>query len=1447
MMRLALTWHTPQRASQLLIAAHPLTSLRELFSGGQAGARLFVNGREVAAETTLAAAGVRDGAIISTFPVRPVVPVARPGSLALVVVSGPAVGASCEIPADGVAVGRSVPLELADNEMSGRHFLVRPAGDAVSVTDAGSTNGTVVRGERLGRGREQQLALGELIWAGRTALAVIRAPERDAALSGTPDGRLRYSRSPRLIEAPKAQRIVLPEPPPEPQKTTFPALAVILPVLAGVLMTVILHQLEYLAFVALSPIMLVGNAITERRRGKRGHRQRMGDFERRTEQARADLAAAQRADLSYRHHLNPDPASLLLIANAPSRRLWERHPGDNDFLALRIGTGPVRWSSETPDELHDAPIVLPLTECGAAGLVGPIAGTRALARGMLLSAAVLHSPRELAITVLTGPEAAADWDWLRWLPHARQPDSHGSLVRIGNDTDSIRQRLAELNVVLDSRRPGTLAGSRMPQPQIACLVVLDNSYRLRLNFDLTALLRDGPGAGMYFLCLDDTVAQLPTECRHAVVQLTDDNGSAVARVLRAGDEHDGVAVDIVSPAVCEAAARALTPLTEMGGHGTAGGLPSSLRYLDAAGLEPPDPRQIRSRWTAGGRTTHALLGAKADGPFVLDLANGPHLLVAGTTGSGKSELLQTLVSSLAVVNRPDAMNFVLIDYKGGAAFRAFRSLPHTVGMLTDLDEFLVERALVSLRAELQRRKTVLDRADKTNIQRYWDGLADMPGGDPLPRLVIVVDEFAVMSEKLPDQLASLIDIGRQGRSLGIHLVLATQRPAGVVTADLRSNINLRIALRVASAEDSRDVIDAVDAARIPVDGHAGRAYAWLGGGRPVAFQAARIGGLRPGAQARGAGEQVQVLPLRWENLGKPVPWALLGSLGGGHDNADANDLTDLSVLVEAIGSAASDAGQDRQRSPWSPPLPALLTLSELAGPELAGLRLSYGLVDRPREQRRVPAVFDVSGGGHLLIAGAPQSGRSTVLRTLAGCLTAQVDPDQVHLYVLDGGGALAALAGLAHCGAVVTAAEPERVDRLLGRLTTELAARIRLLSASGHADLAEYRAAEPEGRRMPFLLVFVDRYDVFLTALEHVDGGRMLGQLQQIIRDGLAAGIRVVLTGDRTLLTGRLGALAEQKIVLRMADRTDFTLAGLHARTIPKDMPNGRGFHLPSGDLLQVAVLSAQAQGSTENQVLRELARRSAAPAVRPFRVDQLPLTISHAQALSLPGPSQGILIGVGGDELCQIRVDTPGLLVIGPPGSGRSTALAVQARSLAQAGMPLVLITPRRSALASWLDRSAVLLHLDTSDAAATGRLTATLDSTDRAAVVVDDAELMNDTPLGNELVARYRRIRDSGHRVLAAAAAEGSFGLRGLIPELAKTKCGLILEPASTTDGSLLGARLPASVFAPGVPLRGALIYNGRVVAVQVPALADLLADVLAASPATAGAREEDGEVAR
>ena len=817
-------------------------------------------------------------------------------------------------------------------------------------------------------------------------------------------------------------------------------------------------------------------------------------------------------------------------------------------------------------------------------------------------------------------------------------------------------------------------------------------------------------------------------------------------------------------------------------------LPAVVRLLSLIGLDPPLPERIIECWSEGGRTAKALLGRGTTGPFVLDLSLGPHLLVAGTTGSGKSELLQTLVASLATANRPDAMNFVLIDYKGGAAFQGCKALPHTVAVVTDLDEFEVERVLVSLRAELQRREVILAQAGKSDIHRYWEALHALPGADPLPRLVIVIDEFAVMAEQLPDQLRSLVNLGQQGRTLGLHLILATQRPSRVVTADLRANINLGIALRVADREDSQAVIETADAAWIPTHS-AGRAYARLGGGTPVAFQAALITERHP----------------------------------------DPAHPSDLSALVAALQAAARQEHIPRQASPWPSPLPDAFSLDQV--PELiargdslppsAG-QLVFGIADQPAAQRHAPAVFDIVRGGHLLVAGAPQSGQTTLLRTLAASLMAQVRPDDAHLYVFDGGGGLATLSALPHCGAVVTSAEPDRADRLLARLASELTRRTQLLSAGGYGDLAEYRQTQHGPDTPPYLLVFIDRYDAFVTAIEQIDHGRLVEQLRVLIRNGLSAGLRVVATGDR-LLTGRLGALAEDKVVLRMADPIDYALVGLNTRFVPAIMPSGRGLRLPGGELLQVALVSADPQGTAQNRELRSRARYADRSAIRPFRVDPLPVAITFEQACELPSGSGGVLVGVGGDDLSQVRTEARGLLVVGPSGSGRSTALAVQARSLAQAGHSLVLITPRRSTLTGAIGPAWARLQLTATGTEAGDALQAVLAETSRAVLVIDDAELLAGTPLGDEVLAQCRALRDNEHRILAATVPDSMTMLRGITAELAKLKCGLLLEPANPLDGGPFGVRLPMSILTSGIPLRGALVQGSLITAVQVPSIAN------------------------
>ena len=305
------------------------------------------------------------------------------------------------------------------------------------------------------------------------------------------------------------------------------------------------------------------------------------------------------------------------------------------------------------------------------------------------------------------------------------------------------------------------------------------------------------------------------------------------------------------------------------------GLPASCRLLDVLGLDPPDAGAIAARWQAGvsgrsgGGSTRAVIGACYDGPFGVDLRqDGPHGLIAGTTGAGKSELLQTLIASLACANRPDEMTFVLVDYKGGSAFKDCAHLPHVTGLVTDLDAHLTQRALASLSAELTRRERVLAAAGAKDIEDYTERGGLQPRYRPLPRLVIVIDEFASLVRDLPDFVTGLVGIAQRGRSLGIHLILATQRPSGVVSADIRANTNLRIALRVTDAAESADVIDAPDAAQIS-RAHPGPR---LRPARP------RLPGAVPGRADRRPPDRrdsdrpaAGAAPAGWAGLGRPEP------------------------------------------------------------------------------------------------------------------------------------------------------------------------------------------------------------------------------------------------------------------------------------------------------------------------------------------------------------------------------------------------------------------------------------------------------------------------------------------------------------------------------------------------------------------------------------------------
>ena len=455
----------------------------------------------------------------------------------------------------------------------------------------------------------------------------------------------------------------------------------------------------------------------------------------------------------------------------------------------------------------------------------------------------------------------------------------------------------------------------------------------------------------------------------------------------------------------------------------------------------------------------------------------------------------------------------------------------------------------------------------------------------------MIDEFASLVRDLPGFVAGLVDIAQRGRSLGIHLVLATQRPSGAVSADIRANTNLRIALRVTDAVESADVIDAPDAAQIS-RATPGRAYVRLGHASLVPFQAARIGGPAPGRarHRRPALARRRCPGPAWAARnpgGRPPRYA------GGEE-----EITDLAVLVGQIQQAAADMGIPAQRSPWLPPLPRALLLATsrapAAGPDRGATVLAdvpFGLDDLPRAQRQQPAVIRLDTFGHLMAAGAPQSGRSQLLRTIAASIAVSCSTADAHIYGIDcGNGALLPVADLPHCGAVVTRGQAERAARLITRLGEELERRHDLLAEGGFAGLTEQRAAAAQPGRLPHIIVLLDRWEGFTTTFGEAGGGALTDVITRILGEGASAGIHLVMTGDRSLLAGRIAAMCEDKLAFKLAEKDDYALIGLRARDLPDDIPPGRAFRAGTGTETQVALLGPDPSGPGQAAALRQVA-----------------------------------------------------------------------------------------------------------------------------------------------------------------------------------------------------------------------------------------------------------------
>ncbi|GAB2480288.1 FtsK/SpoIIIE domain-containing protein [Promicromonospora xylanilytica] len=1427
--------------------------------GAPRGSTMYVDGFPVPTrygtgdDVLVASSGVRDGAVV-TFTADPAgAHGVTGGPVDLCVTGGASAGAVVRL-----GVGESVVQVGHDGRV--RVDEPREGGLAAIAVVVALDGGVRVRRVPDPRSAASQVHLDRLDdplgedeapWATGTQLRIggcvltvqpATRPDADLRPAAQP-GHLDYNRPPRLLPPMPATHFRLPAEPSPPARNPLPWLAMAMPAVLGITMAFVFQSPYYLLFALASPLMGWGNWWMQKRNGVTTHKERLKEHAEERAALEEEVLDAVRREQHRRRVSSPGAAELRLIATTPTRRLWERRSTDGDHLVVRLGLADATSRVEVEDSaepehrrktratVRSVPVTVPLREAGVVGLAGPGDWPRRRARWIVGQLGVLQSPRDVQVYVLTSSEHVQEWAWAAWLPHVRPAFGQAAVALLGTTTETLAARVAEVTSLITQRRAAMDASSAkvLSGPQV--VVVLDGARRLRALPGVVSILRDGPGVGVSVVCLDGDEQLLPEECT-AVALARVDGGMTLRR--QDADDLRSVLVDEVTDDWFEPVARAVAAVHDVTAAEGEGLIPDSARLVEVLGIEEVDAEQMVARWRAisnGGKgSTEAVIGVSLDGPFALDMVrDGPHALVGGTTGSGKSEFLQTVVASLAVVNTPETMNFVLVDYKGGAAFSQCEQLPHTVGMVTDLDSHLVERALDSLKAELTFREHVLADAGAKDLEDYLDAQSRGYVGPTLPRLLIVIDEFASMARELPDFVSGLVNIAQRGRSLGIHLILATQRPSGVISPEIRANTNLRVALRMTDKGESKDVIDAPEAAEI-AKSQPGRAYARLGHASVIPFQSARVGGRRLSLTDVGQVEAPFVARVAVADLGGAPPMRP-------RTKRKQDVETDLAALVETLRETARAGEWPEPRRPWLPPLADLLQLSEIEQPASPSA-FAWAVEDSPAAQHQGPAVIDLDSFGHRYVIGASGSGRSTTLRTTAFAAASAMPVADLHLYAIDcGNGALMVLNELPHTGAVVQRGQTDRTQRLLARLLTELGHRQQVLSAGNYASVTEQRELADPAERLPRVLVLIDRWESFMSSYGEVDSGALVEAVHELLRDGAGAGIHLLVAGDRSLLSSRMSVLTDDAVVLRLTDRFDYGMAGINHKKLPEEIQPGRGFRSGNGLEVQVAILgddpSGRAQTAAARRTAAEIRERSdVAPGTGPFRVDDLPSTITVDAAYQYVGREAAqpmwALLGVGGDDLAAFGMDlandAPAFLVAGPSRSGRSTMLAVMTESLLRGGTQVVVLAPRASVLRDFAGRDGVRAVL-TDPEVTEEDLAPHLDPDGTPVVlVVDDGELVTDAPAKTWLRAYLRTASDNQRGlILGGDASEIAGGFSGWQVDAKKSRRGALLSPQDRFDGDLVGVSLPRSAVQSQVAPGKALVHlgSGELSTLLVPTL--------------------------
>ncbi|KYG26020.1 type VII secretion protein EssC [Alkalihalobacillus trypoxylicola] len=846
----------------------------------------------------------------------------------------------------------------------------------------------------------------------------------------------------------------------------------------------------------------------------------------------------QRHSLQYHY---PDVIQVKDMAVNVQERIYEKTMYHHDFLNFRAGIGEVDTSfkidfrdeefSQEKDELIDmarellekykkvsnVPVVTSLN-MGPVGYIGHRSLVLEQLQLLVMQLSLFHSYHDLQFITIFPEEEKNQWDWMRWLPHASMRDVNvRGFVYHERSRDqvlySLYQIMKERKQAVDEKGQSKEKLYFTPH-----FVVLITDEKLILDHTIMEFFNEDPSEyGVSLIFVQDVLRALPEHVR-TVIDIRDAKEGKIiledSELVNKSFKPDHFPKDFDK----ELVSRALSPINHL--QNLKNSIPEKVTFLELYGVERVEDLEVSRRWNVNEtyKSLAVPLGLRGKEDLVqLNLhekAHGPHGLVAGTTGSGKSEIIQSYILSLAVNFHPYEVAFLLIDYKGGGMANLFKNMPHLLGTITNLDKAQSMRALASIKAELQKRQRLFGEYDVNHINQYQKLFKQGKVSKPMPHLFLISDEFAELKAEQPDFMKELVSTARIGRSLGIHLILATQKPSGVVDDQIWSNSKFKLALKVQNSSDSNEILKTPDAAEITLPG---RAYLQVGNNEIYElFQSAWSGAdYIPDREVQ---DYVDTTIYAINDLGQ---YEILTQDLSGLDHKEQVEKvpTELDAVIDHIATYTVEHQIEPLERPWLPPLPEKICPTDIEDIDYLDawqepkkpLRATIGLVDQPEMQSQTPLTVDLSKDGHMAVYSSPGYGKSTFLQTVVLGLAKKHNPEHLHVFLLDfGTNGLLPLKDVPHVADTILVDETEKVEKFVRLLSSNMKERKQLLSSFGVANISMYERAS--GKTVPNICIVIDNYES-VRDMDYVEEFERV--ITQVAREGASVGLHLVISSGR--------------------------------------------------------------------------------------------------------------------------------------------------------------------------------------------------------------------------------------------------------------------------------------------------------------------------------------------